>query len=616
MTHGFGGRTPGPLSWGLVVALPALVLSRPWSRYPRSSLLAAVVAVAAIGVCLVAPTGWAGADVAAGYVYAALVAVVVASYARTTGRRTLLAVAIVLAGIEQFGHALQAWAGSGDSSTAMVGTFYWHNQFAAFLVAPALLGATLAATATNKWVRVVGFVGAPVAIAGVVFSSSRATLTVLVIGFAMLTIAAVRAGRNVVLRLVAVGVLGVAFTLALPGPPLFSHWRSPLAATEERAAAGETVSANGEYRTQFWREAVDVTRAHPLTGAGYHALGSASELTSPASWARSSWAHNGFLQAASDGGALLAIPFGAGCLVLGLAALGALRRSRMRLTAEAGVTLAAAVAALGLFAHSAVDFDWSYPGLFAMTGVVAAIAAANRDPGRRTSSALRRTSVVGVAVLAVVALVSGVALRSWARTDRVAHNGAAASGQTPQQLIARSAAAFGDYRPAAAVLRQADQGQAVPNELLRTAWRRTASAAAVDPLLAALRARALVLLGRRIEAERAVGELLAALGPANRAGVAGDLAVSLHLMGDDAAAQHVLGPVLATDVSAHAIGRIWADVAAAQMAGLLTDNATAACVVQAAHAIAGPPPANHSFGPERPGPPSADCSARLAALAR
>jgi hypothetical protein len=285
----------------------------------------------------------------------------------------------------------------------------------------------------------------------------------------------------------------------------------------------------------------------------------------------------------------------------------------LRLDRETAIPLTASIAALGLLAHSFVDFDWSHPALFAMAAMTGALAISSG--GARTQPAARRRVALScVALVAVVSVVGAFAVRAWAHTDKVAHNGAASATRSPVDLVRRSSGLFSDYRPAAAVLRQADAGRPVTAGTLRTAYERTADAATVDPLLAAYRARALLLLGKPAAAVRASRNLLRALGRAGYPFVAGDVAVTLALAGDKVGARQLLGPVLVADLTGQPSQRLWAEVLAATRAGLLDDPATARCASVAATRLVGPAPSGSALAPVDGAPSPADCSARLAAL--
>jgi O-antigen ligase len=377
VAHAGGGRDAGAAGWLAVTLLPALVATRPWQRLTgRAWLLAPVVALAALAVLPLTGVGRAGAVAALDYVLAAALVVVIAAYARTYARRATVAALLCAGGVAAFAWALVPWWGGADPSHPMVGTYFWHNQLAVALLLPALLGASLAIAGRRPW-RSAGWIGAPLAVAGVVLSTSRATTLCLVAGWVLVVLIAIltsSARRKAVVRAVAVTALAVGVTLVLPGPPLFSTYSSPLSGAATRAATGETVTANTTYRTQFWREAVSATQAHPLVGVGYGRLADEVSTLVPQSWARSPLAHSGPLQAFADGGILLGLPVLIG---LGFVVLGLLRRV---LPKDDPLVSAAAVAGLALVAHSLIDTDWTYAALTAQFAVVVGLALAVRRP--------------------------------------------------------------------------------------------------------------------------------------------------------------------------------------------------------------------------------------------
>jgi O-antigen ligase len=422
-----GGRSAGALGWFAALAAVAVVVTRPWRRLPPWwTLLAAVLAVAPLAVLVSTSGGRPAAVAATAYGACAATVLVFAGYARTPARRACVAAGLCAGGVAQFGWALVPWWGAGDPSRPMVGTYDWHNQYAASLLAPALLGLAVALSGSRPW-RAAGWLAAPLAVAGIVLSTSRATLALLAVGWVVVVAVALlgaggRTGRGrVASRAMVLSVLAVGLTVLLPGPPLFSTAVSPLSGAVARSAAGETLSSNSTYRTEFWREAIMAFRAHPLTGAGYGRIADDTHLSVPASWAISPLAHSGPLQALGDGGLLLGGPLllGAGALCAGL--LRRLRRLRRPARAGAGpdqlVVRAAAVTGLLMVAHSLVDTDWSYPALAAQLAVVAGVALAGgtvtstattvsfagQDGRRRTRPASVALAAAGVLLLALVA---------------------------------------------------------------------------------------------------------------------------------------------------------------------------------------------------------------------
>jgi O-antigen ligase len=424
LTMPFAQATGGRDSWALtkaaVVVVLALVAAQPWRRLRVGTLaLAVAVAVAALAVCLVTPPGWFGATRAASYAVAAGAFVAVASYARSVRRAYLIGAIVAAAGAVQFCWSFVVWWGGRDQTIPMVGTFYWHNQYAAFLLAPALVALTLLVNHRPPW-RLVGWVVAPLTTAGVVYSSSRGGLGILIAGWLVIGILAcrVKPNRGALVRWLAASVLAAGVTLAISGPPFFASSSSPLAATQARSSAGGTADASSSYRLQMWHEAVIVFDHHPAVGVGYGALEASAAKLTPASWPRSPLAHDDYLQALAEGGLLLGVPFLFACAAIGVGLLRGLRsRARRRVL---DVRTGLIVGAGALMAHAAIDFDWTYPALFTLAAIVgaAAIAPSMRRPDDPTSEtpgthaqrpSQLRIRVALVALLAVAVGAGGLA---------------------------------------------------------------------------------------------------------------------------------------------------------------------------------------------------------------
>ncbi|HEY3925591.1 MAG TPA: O-antigen ligase family protein [Acidothermaceae bacterium] len=403
-----GGRDPWALTKAAVVVVVALIAAKPWQRLRIGTLaLAVAVALAALAVCLVTTPGWFGVTRASAYGLAAGAFIAVASYARSIRRAYLIGAIVAAAGAVQFCWSFVAWWGGRDQSIPMVGTFYWHNQYAAFLLAPALIALTLLVNHRPPW-RLVGWVVAPLAVAGVVYSSSRGGLWILIAGWLAIGVLAfrVKPNRGALLRWLAASLLAAGVTLAIAGPPFFSSSESPFAATQARAGAGGTADASSSYRLQMWHEAVIVFDHHPVVGVGYGALASNAAKLTPAGWPRSPLAHNDYLQALAEGGLLLGVPFLAACAAIGVGLLRGLRsRARRRML---DVRTGLIVGAAALMAHAAIDFDWTYPALFALAAIVsaAAIAPTLRRPDSSTSGEPRADAERLTRVRVRVALVS------------------------------------------------------------------------------------------------------------------------------------------------------------------------------------------------------------------
>jgi O-antigen ligase len=405
LTRGTGGREPHVVSVGVVLVLAGLAATRVWQRLRTLELMAAAtVLVAALVVCLTSPVGWAGANDLGSWSFATGVFLMCRAYIRSRERALALIAAVALAGLLQFSDGWLAWWGGSDPSRPMLGTFYWHNQYAAFLLVPALLGVALSAW-PRRPVTVLGWVVAPLCSAGVLFSTSRATIGLLVGGWVLLlALAAWMPGRrSAVVRLLMVAALTVGTAFALTGPPFFSHRAAPSSALAKRSES-QSASGDASYRTITWRQAVTVYREHPVTGTGFHGFASAAAAATPGQ-RHSAFAHDAWLQAFSDGGTVLGLPFLLASLAVALALVRRLV-ARVRRRTEPALVVAG-VAALLLAAHSLVDFDTSYPALFAALAVATATGLTPLSGPTGITPARRRLLPVAlVTVVAAVALVA------------------------------------------------------------------------------------------------------------------------------------------------------------------------------------------------------------------
>lgn len=380
VARGWGGRSAGTVTVGALLTAVAVLVTRVDRVLPlRVVLPAAALSLAAFAVALTTATGWAGASRAADYACVGWIGC--ATAAAIVGRRSLartVALLVAAAAAVEFAEAWLPWWGGESAAKPMIGTFYWHDPFAAFLLAGTMLGCWF-------WVQgrripaLLGLVALVLGTTGVVYSTSRAALACLVVGFTLLTAGALL-GAGRLRALVRLGV-GAAVTAGgvylVAGPPFFPSRTTPGAALAARTAH-QSLGQNGGYRLDFWREAIGVFERHPVTGGGYHSLVAQSAGHVPAAWPLSPYAHNGYLQVLAVGGLALAIPFL--LLVAGAAAL-ALRSAftavvRRELTLEG---FAVPVAFLALLGHAAVDFDWAYPANLAMTAVLGGLVVGSSD---------------------------------------------------------------------------------------------------------------------------------------------------------------------------------------------------------------------------------------------
>lgn len=413
LTWGTGGREPRVLSYAAVLLLAALMVVRPWNAVPRAvTALAFGLGLAAFGVVATAPTGWEGAPVAASYAVAGQLFLLVAGWARDRVRVTAVVGAVAAAGGLQFGKGWLAWWGGENTANLFQGTFYWHNQAGIFLTAGAVAGAALAAHGLRPY-TLLGWFAAPLCGAGVVFTTSRGSQMGLALGLVLLLALALCAARWwAAARIAALAALTYGTAVLLSGPPFFDERISVTAGTQARAG---TLEGNGVQRLEDWRRAVEIFKEWPLSGSGFHGFSDATGLvTERRDGVVTAFAHNGFLQAAADGGLLLAVPLWAAVVALLVVAA---RRLPSALRAGRQAQVAAAVTFLVLVLHSGMDFDWDYPALLAMSALVAAVStgplhAPPSAGGRRHDIALGAAAGCLLVLAAVAAWGGGLDLNA------------------------------------------------------------------------------------------------------------------------------------------------------------------------------------------------------------
>lgn len=408
---GTGGREPRVLSTAVALLAVSMLLVQPWRTLPKAALLLGNgIGVAAWVVVLTAPTGFAGVHEAASYTYAGQLGLVLLAWATTAVRRWVLLVTVLAAAGMQFTQGWLAWWGRQDPAELFQGTFYWHNQAGIFLAAGALVAFTLVVAAQRPLAPLAWVVG-PLCAAGTVFTTSRGSQLGLALGVLLLAGLAVRARgpRGGLVRLVGVVALSFGVATVLAGPPFFSE---RVVATESTAARSGSFVSNGVQRFEDWRRAFAIFSEWPVTGAGFYSYDSATmAVTEKRDGVTTAFAHNGFLQAAADGGVVLTLPL---VLALGLLLWAGIRAVPAAMRAGDVVQPGALVTYVVLLLHSGMDFDWAYPGLLSLTAVVGVLAVpcagvASQDRTAGPSAAVRGRVQIGVAILALALLVtSGV----------------------------------------------------------------------------------------------------------------------------------------------------------------------------------------------------------------
>ncbi|TPX04773.1 O-antigen ligase family protein, partial [Schumannella luteola] len=313
------------------------------------------------------------------------------------------------------------WWGGQDPTKLMWGSFYWHNQFAIYLVIGAAVAAVLA-VAGRRVFALLGFLVTFLAGAGVVASGSRASFALFALVLLLAALVGVAANRwGGLLRGLALPV-GVALTAMFMTSAVF--FPDPGAASGDEYSGvdrlGNGVSAESSIsdRLTWWGDALRLGASSPLVGVGLQAFGRALQCERDVTLA--SHPHNEYLLAWAEGGALAAVPLLAMLVGVVWLVVRSMRRPRgidverrvpwvpsgaeLRADPVRWGALIGLVVAAG---HAAFDFDWAYPALLAMAGLVGGIAAAPVFASGPASSPVRRVVNLVLVALLLAAAVTG-----------------------------------------------------------------------------------------------------------------------------------------------------------------------------------------------------------------
>lgn len=491
LTRDAGGTDGWSLVIGIALCLPALAVTKVGHIRSRVLALALTPGLVALVLNLTSPTGWTGLDTAASALYAGLLALVVLGYARTPSRRLVVVAWLAVAALDQFGQGWLAWWGGGDTQALMLGSFGWHNPFAAFLAGPVVIGwcllmrgsgaARLAAALTVPWLG-----------AAIMLSGSRATLGLCVLAALGLAVFSVRGWDE--LAWLAGGVVSAPMAVWLLSAP----WLMGAGSALPVAATNRVESGSGNFilRAYYDWAGLQLAARRPLTGAGYDSYGPAGSQYMPDHVAASDYVHNGWIQALVDGGIVLAIPV---VIATAWPAIRALRRVLAGRRAGANaVQLGASTAVLVLLAHALFDIDWQYPSVVALFAITAALlpwrtqAMNNQRAGSGAAPIATSAFLVVTLLLAVTAGLMAAALRQPdAELPRWA---AAVESAVPFHSWALNAP--NAERDGQRLLQAATLDPATFDGLMAS----TSRAAMDDPALAQIRSLALALRGERSEA--------------------------------------------------------------------------------------------------------------------
>lgn len=562
MTRNSGGHEGWSLTGGALSLLPALGFVRPRivgrgvALAVGGSILGGIVALS-----LTAP-GWSNATWFGDQAYGLLVFLVALNYATTSGRRLALAATVMAAGVWEFGLALVPWWGHQDPSVMMLGTFYWHNQFGAYMLGTGLVGAGSYVLGRSR-IRLAGLIVAAISAVGIWLSVSRANIVIFAAGWLALGLFAWRSEhrRGALIRWALIPALAFGLLSLLVSPLLFPHAAYHVGSSAVGKSSVNSLGTDGGARIVFTKAALLAWLHSPLIGNGFGSFFALSVNHAPLGYQLSPYVHDAYAEALVSGGVIFAAPALLGLLYLGRRFLAVLRDRRPAgAVEERALRLTATIAAIALLGHSAFDFDWHYPALAALAGVIAALACsgdrANRVkvPAPRPAEAPAwRWSTAALGTVAVVG-VAAIALGQLHTQGNLLH------GKNPLLTTARSLAdKLPD--PTAAVttvqeaLRYTPTGMVldVSRSRAESALAGTARLGAQDPKLDMARALVMVALGEDRAGLRLAETLVRADG-AHRPYLRGALALALAATGQKNQARRMASSEAAAMLAVHQPG--------------------------------------------------------------
>lgn len=482
-----GGRDAGAATVATVLALPAVFLGRAWRRAAPIELAAcAAIPLAAILVPLMTPLALSNVADLNVYFYAPVLYLGLRGYVIDSKRRRLLMIGLLILGVFEIAQILPAWRGHNSTTAQVIGTFFWHNAFGAFSASIATFALAVAVWSDGPE-RLFSAIVAATFLATTVLSTSRASELLLALAVACLV--AVTAIRRDARSAATLGVVLLAgfgvfhlFTdlVAGPGGALTHAVTAP-----DRNFGGSEAS-----RLYWWTSALKLFATSPIASHGFGSFALLGPHYAPTTAPWSRWAHSGPLQALADGGLLLGLPVLAITGAMALAFIRVVGRAARQGARVNGVRLGAAVGGLVLLAHACLDFDWQYPVLFALPGVMLVLVLPAHDVSDREHTSIRRNARLRLPAVALVTLVAASSVGAWfehaywENSNRLTNAyQLVASGHQAGAVESVGKGLPGwppDPRPAAWIVVEKSRGITVPLSLVRRALADSRGYASVD----------------------------------------------------------------------------------------------------------------------------------------
>ncbi|MEP0813809.1 MAG: O-antigen ligase family protein [bacterium] len=380
------------------------------------------------------------------------VALIAAEGAAALGARFVSA-AVALSGLLPSAYGLFLLWGTESlekSRLAVEGTFGLHNPFAGFLLACIPLAVCeLLQSWDRKFVRMFWLAVVIIECAAFVLTLSRAAWLVAVL-MLLVSPLALKRRENTGTALPRRGALGGILFAAFVCIVIFALKPGVAGVLSSHAASTfNKLDYSLQGRLTFWRGALRIFADNPVAGTGSGTFGNAFMRYQPSLVYYSTDPHSFPLKTLSEQGTIGFLLFAAVVWF----AFNSFRAWKSR--AQVRLPGFAALAALGLFVHSLVDFDLSYPPnawilislcALAAAGASAAADAAPNAPNRADERGSSRPSLRRAGIAAIAAVLMAFWLRDFGMLHFVNENkeysvsvsGLAVSANAPVAVIERA----------------------------------------------------------------------------------------------------------------------------------------------------------------------------------
>jgi O-antigen ligase len=264
---------------------------------------------------------------------------------------------------------LYGFVASGDLQNGryFIGSFFWHNQIAGFLLFLIPILVSFLLTTRSKFFKTFLFITSALAIAGFVQTYSRGAwlsffgALVLFVFLYRKFLLEKKKTLFMVFILVAAILIGVSM----------AKKTQTVVDTIQGELTPQSRTVSGKLRLSVWENSLRIIKDNPIIGVGPGGFGSAYYRYQSEPWLYAKDAHNYFLQITAELGIVGLAIF---TLLLFVTAYNAFKQKNVLTDISTNPLLSGVVIALfGSFLHTFIDFDWSIMVLFSLFFIFLAI---------------------------------------------------------------------------------------------------------------------------------------------------------------------------------------------------------------------------------------------------